>query len=237
MIQNKCVECGSSDGVEVLNISNEKDTYLDYLKIEYLGIVRNYIKCNSCGLIYRNITLDDGEKELLYKHFRDYDLRQETKEEYFKRITSLPEDESENFAKTEFLSDYLDNDIKNKVLDVGCGAGVFLYTFSKIFSKWDCLGVEPTKEFSDIAKVNGIDIVNEYLDKNTFNTKFDLITANHVLEHLSNYYDMLNMLKDYLADDGLLYIEVPSDKNIGHLEILLMIHLCVFMILCFLKSY
>jgi SAM-dependent methyltransferase len=218
MIETKCKNCNIGGGISLIDITTEKDTYLDYLSIDYSNIKREYIKCNNCGLIYRTIIMDEMEKELLYKHFRDESLRNETKEEYFERITSLPIKDSENYDKCQFLKRYIKNDANNKILDIGCGAGVFLYAFKNIFDKWNTIGVEPTKDFSDIAKDKGIHILNEYLDENTFDYTFDLISMNHVLEHLDNYFDMLNMLKKYMSKDSLLYIEVPSDKDIGFLD-------------------
>jgi len=220
LIKVKCKNCNSEPlgAKDLLDVSGEKDTYLDYLNIDYSNIKRKYIQCNKCGLIYRSIIMDQNEKELLYTHFRDEALRSETKEEYFTRITSLPITESENYDKCQFLKKYITNNENNKILDIGCGAGVFLYAFKNVFSKWDTIGVEPTKDFSEIAKNQGINILNEYLDENTFDYTFDLISMNHVLEHLDNYFDMLSLIKQYMSKKTLLYIEVPSDKDIGFLD-------------------
>jgi hypothetical protein len=38
------------------------------------------------------------------------------------------------------------------------------------------------------------------------------------LEHLDDYYDMLSIVKKYMSKNSLLYIEVPSDKDIGFLD-------------------
>ena len=218
MIKINCKECNTRVGKVVINVDNEPDTYLDYLNIDYTNATREYIKCDNCGLIYRSFILDSSEKELLYKHFRDFELRHETKEQYFKRIISLPVEDSENYAKCQFLEKYIFKKSKNKILDVGCGAGVFLYTFKEIFNNWQALGIEPTSDFSDIAKKGKFKILNKYLDEHTFDYTFDLITLNHVLEHVENYHQMLIMLESYLDNNGILYIEVPSDLDIGYLD-------------------
>lgn len=211
MKKTKCPNCQSQESKIVADVSKDRDTYLDYLKIDYKNIDRFYLKCKECGLIYRNPILDEREKELLYKHFRDIELRKENKYEYFQRITSLPSDQSENYQKCVFLEKYLPK--RGNILDVGCGAGVFLYTFKNYFPEWKTLGIEPTTEFADVAKENGINIIYGYLKEDTLNSKFDLITLNHVLEHLNNFQAMLLTLKNYLKKDGLLYIEVPSAKR------------------------
>jgi len=218
MIEIKCKNCGSHEGKILIDVSNAKDTYLDYLGIEYLNLKRQYRKCDNCGLVYRTIALDKDEKNLLYKHYRDEVFRNETKEDYFERITSLPIEDSENYEKCKFLDPYITECNNKKILDVGCGAGVFLYSFSRIFNNWKTVGVEPTKDFSDVAKSRGINILNEYLGRDTFSEHFGLITLHHVMEHLDDYFEMLNVLKKYMSTGSILYIEVPSDKDIGFLS-------------------
>lgn len=214
MKKTNCPNCQSKKYKIVVDISKESDIYLDYLKFDYKDKNRFYVSCDSCHLIYRTPILDKNEKELLYQHFRDVELRKEDKHEYFKRIVSLPKDQSENYQKCVFLEKYLPK--TGDILDVGCGAGVFLYSFKKYFPEWETLGIEPTKGFADLAKKNGINIVYGYLKEGTFNKRFDLITLNHVLEHVEDFKEMLLMLKGYLAKEGLLYLEVPSVEDIGY---------------------
>lgn len=210
-----CPNCQNQEAKIVLDVSQEKDTYLDYLNINYKNLARHYLQCQECGLIYRNLILDDAEKELLYKHYRDEEMRKEDKYEYFQKIVSLPPRQSENYQKCQFLEKYLPK--KGSILDAGCGAGVFLYTFNKYFPEWEVLGIEPTEGFSDVAREKGLKIIYGYLKADTLKEKFDLITLNHVLEHLDRFKEMLIMLKGYLKKEGLLYIEVPSSKDIGEL--------------------
>jgi rubredoxin len=96
-----CPNCNGKNRKVVLDVSGEKDTYLDYLNskgylsIDYQNIKRQYWQCENCGLVYRSPILQAREKEILYEHFRDIEFRGENKEEYFKRITSLPPEQYE----------------------------------------------------------------------------------------------------------------------------------------------
>ena len=47
---------------------------------------------------------------------------------------------------------------------------------------------------------------------------FDLITANHVVEHVEDPTEFIILLKKFLIDGGMLYIEVPSAQDIGFLD-------------------
>jgi 2-polyprenyl-3-methyl-5-hydroxy-6-metoxy-1,4-benzoquinol methylase len=224
MIQReKCPNCRSEKRKIIVDVSKEKDKYLDYLNlkgylnIDYQKTKRGYFQCEYCGLVYRNPILEEKEKEILYRHFRDIEFRGENKEEYFQRIVSLPPEKSENYQRLSFLKKYISR--KGDLLDVGTGAGVFLCSFKKKFIEWKVTGIEPTLGFADLAKKYGIKIIYGYLKNDTIDRKFDLITLNHVLEHVDDFKEMLALVKSYLKKEGFLYVEVPSSEDIGYLPV------------------
>lgn len=72
-----------------------------------------------------------------------------------------------------------------------------------------------------IAKFKGHKIIN--LNKSKIKLKYDVISLVHVLEHIENPLQILNMLKKNLKSNGLLYIEVPNlfnfpDSDITHVN-------------------
>ncbi|TSC75465.1 MAG: methyltransferase family protein [Parcubacteria group bacterium Gr01-1014_30] len=222
MINKKyCPNCESGKRKLILDVSGEKDTYLDYLNskgyldIDYKNIVRQYWQCEGCGLVYRSPVLDKNEKEILYEYFRDVEFRGENRQEYFNRITSYPRQESENYEKCRFLEKYIPE--TGTLLDVGCGAGVFIYAFKNYFQKWEVLGIEPTEGFAEFAEKEGIKVDYGYLTENTYDKTFNLISLIHVLEHVDSPKPMLSLLKKYLGSKSLLYIESPSVKDIDYL--------------------
>jgi ubiquinone/menaquinone biosynthesis C-methylase UbiE len=214
-----CKICDSSESEEILNVTDCTDTYLDYLGIDYSSINRFYQKCLKCGLIYRNIYLSEITKEELYKRFRDVGLRNETHQEYFKRITMLQPKESENFEKYNFLKSFLQD--KGKHMDIGGGLGVFCFGFQSFFANWKSICVEPTDGADEIAKKNGVTSYNMYLTENSrkvLGKDFDLITANHVLEHVDKPIDFLKLLKKFIRRKGLICLDLPSSLDIGFLD-------------------
>jgi hypothetical protein len=218
MITSKCKICNSKKSTEILNVSNHKDTYLDYMNIDYQDSKRYYQQCDSCGLIYRNTFLTDLEKEFLYKCFRDVELRNETQDEYFKRITNMPNDNSENFEKYTFLNSFIKS--RGSHMDIGGGLGVFCYGFQKYFKDWTSICVEPTDGANIVSEKNGVKAHNLYLNEDTtiVGNNFDLITANHVLEHVDNPINFLKILKKFISTTGLIYIEMPSSLDIEFLD-------------------
>lgn len=219
IVGTECKLCGSKEGKELLNVSDCKDTYLDYMELDYSSLNRFYKECNYCGFVYRSVYLSNLEKEKLYSCFRDEALRNENHEEYFKRISNMPIKDSENGEKYLFLKPFLKE--SGKHMDVGGGLGVFCYGFQKFFKNWDSICIEPTEGADVVARKNGVKSYNTYLSNESvsiFGKDFDLITANHVVEHVDDPIIFLKTLKNFISDDGLICIEMPSVLDIGFLN-------------------
>lgn len=217
--QTKCKLCGNKEGKELLNVSDCSDTYLDYMGLDYSSSNRFYKQCNSCGFVFRSVYLSELEKERLYSCFRDDALRNENHEEYFKRISNMPIENSENGEKYIFLEPFLKN--TGKHMDIGGGLGVFCYGFQKYFKDWSSICVEPTDGADVIAGKHGVKSYNTYLYEDSVSLvgkDFDLITANHVVEHVDDPIIFLKMLKGFVSDNGIICIEMPSALDIGFLD-------------------
>jgi 2-polyprenyl-3-methyl-5-hydroxy-6-metoxy-1,4-benzoquinol methylase len=95
------------------------------------------------------------------------------------------------------------------ILDIGCGTGHFLETCKN--NGWKITGIEPDESAREIAnnilinKAFNIDKLNK-LEKSSF----DVITLWHVLEHLPNLQEQLNLINSLLKTNGKLIIAVPN---------------------------
>jgi 2-polyprenyl-3-methyl-5-hydroxy-6-metoxy-1,4-benzoquinol methylase len=98
----------------------------------------------------------------------------------------------------------------SEILDFGCENGDFLL-LSKEISKRS-VGLEITKENKDYTTSIGIECVSKLAELN--DDQFDLITLNHVLEHLNDPINILVELQKYLKDDGIIIIEVPHARDL-----------------------
>lgn len=78
--------------------------------------------------------LSAQETTELYARFRDQEWRNESPDQYFDRITSLPEGESENAQKFRIVGDFtkLSQRVEGSILDVGCGGGVLIETMRRV---------------------------------------------------------------------------------------------------------
>ncbi len=107
----------------------------------------------------------------------------------------------------------LDN-VKPKILDIGCGTGDFLVACDK--KEFEVFGVEPNVNAKNIAKQKIIKtdftIQNSIFDLD-INVKYDVITMWHVLEHVPDLEKYISKLKSLLQPNGILIIAVPNYKS------------------------
>ena len=212
MKHKDCTLCNSENKSTIAK-QEFKDEYLTLIDSELNKVKRAWVKCDDCGLIYHDPQLEESETDILYAKFRDTSFRGEVADEYFDRITSIPNPESENYIKVQWLRNQISNHLNNggNILDIGSGGGVFLYTFLQENKSWIPHGVEPTIEFAELTqKQLDCSVHAGNYSRDIFNKKFNLITCNQVLEHTINPMDFLGDIFSDLNQGGYLYIEVPD---------------------------
>ncbi|WP_348718293.1 class I SAM-dependent methyltransferase [Tenacibaculum sp. 190130A14a] len=101
------------------------------------------------------------------------------------------------------------NTQEKDILDIGAGTGDFLKTC--VNDNWNITGVEPSKKARTIALEKDINLEEKLTDIE--NKKFDVITLWHVLEHVPNLFEYIEVLKELLKPNGKLIIAVPNYKS------------------------
>ena len=219
VFNDTCPVCDEALSEVVLDVSNHRDTYLEHLKKDYqIGVERTrfYYECKSCECLVRSVRLMPETMAELYHYFRDETLRKETLDQYFARITNLPTDQSENEEKINFLSPHIPK--KGSLLDVGCGLGVFLKSFSNSYPDWKTTGIEPTTGVKKFAEKHGLSVFEQYLSVGGSPVPpADLVTAIHVIEHVPNYQEFVEILSSATSKGGMIYVECPSVLDLGFL--------------------
>lgn len=98
---------------------------------------------------------------------------------------------------------------KGKLLDYGSGTGHFLKATKS--NNWESTGVEPDAS----ARRFAIDKLNLSVEQEIPDQKghYDIITAWHVLEHVSEFEKTVKKLKKILKPDGYLILALPNYES------------------------
>ena len=160
--------------------------------------------CRSCGTVFNNPIPTDEELTQFYS--KDY------RKDY--KSVSVPKKKHSlrAFERAQRFFDMNEERLSNitSCLDVGAGGGEFLSLAKQ--RGWDAKGIEPNEGYAKSAKdFYDVDIFCGMMNETDYPEKsFDLIRLNHVLEHINTPVEFLNRLRDWLKDDGILYVEVPD---------------------------
>lgn len=101
------------------------------------------------------------------------------------------------------------------LLDVGSGNGAFLSLARSC--GWAVIGIDPDPEAVKTSVKNGFTVFQGGVDFFGNETeKFDVITLNHVIEHLHNPFSVLKKCFQLLKPGGQIWIETPNIESAGH---------------------
>lgn len=185
-VTNICVLCNGHDTIVIEN-------YNGYYKV---------LKCLNCGLVYVNPI---PQKELLEKNYSQEYYTPWLENQREKRIIMWR-------LRLKTLNGFSNK--KGKLLDVGCGEGLFLKLAKK--DGWDVTGTEISPFAVTYGKEKlGLNILQgELMDIGFPDKTFDAVTMWHVLEHTINPIVVLKEIKRILRDDGVFLLAVPNLNNI-----------------------
>ena len=96
------------------------------------------------------------------------------------------------------------------VLDIGCGSGSFLAVIRDQVRS--ILGIEPSEHGFETCKTLDIPVFLGDMEaySKAHDTKFDLITLNHVLEHHPAPLRLLDLCRQHLKPEGSIWLAVPN---------------------------
>ena len=179
----------------------------------------NIVKCDNCGLVYLN---PRPKREFIYEYYPDdyepynislNDFYQKLNESllnsYYKENKTLLDNLKSSLSK--LIYSPIPKEHKGSILDIGCGNGIYIYNLEK--HGWDVHGIEISKKAVAFAQekfglknvrqgtIEDIKYPDEY---------FDVITMNHVIEHLLSPKKTLGEINRILKKEGLLIISTPN---------------------------
>ncbi len=99
-----------------------------------------------------------------------------------------------------------------RVLDVGCGAGGTLVAFAA--EGHTCIGCDFDETYLACGRRLHLDLRAGGLEQLAGEAPFDLVIASHVIEHCRDPFALLEQVRPWVAESGLLYVEVPGVLSI-----------------------
>lgn len=169
------------------------------------NIKRNVFECEKCGLVFL-----EPKKTNLQKYYK------KGYREIYSPIIGKELSSKEIFdiyypmqnERVKEVKKYLNK--KKRVLDIGCSAGHFLYSIKNNVK--ECIGIEYNEKNAEfVNKKLGIKVYTEPVEKTDIPKKyFDVIFCFQTLEHIDDPLKFLKTIKEYLKDDGIIYIKVPN---------------------------
>ncbi|RIH84528.1 Ubiquinone biosynthesis O-methyltransferase [Calidithermus terrae] len=101
-----------------------------------------------------------------------------------------------------------------RLLDVGCGSGDFMARMRDL--GWQVAGVEPDPTAAQLAQQRGLEVHQGTLEEaGLAEESFDVVTLNHVIEHLPDPISVLQTCRRLLREGGKIVIATPNSRSLG----------------------
>jgi 2-polyprenyl-3-methyl-5-hydroxy-6-metoxy-1,4-benzoquinol methylase len=174
--------------------------YTIFKKVDSYQLMR----CKRCGLVSLNPLQVPQEinKEYSAEYHIDRLLKKEPQteeeiEEEINKTIEMAEEIGKQFVK------------RGKLLDIGCSAGFFMACLKRY--GWDVTGIDISEWAGKFAMDRlGLEVFTGNIEDIQFSDKFNVVTMNHVLEHLSDPLRTLKKVSEIIAKDGVLIINGPN---------------------------
>lgn len=149
--------------------------------------------------------------------FADTSSNQEDYNDYYASDNCYADEgEVKNVAKMQSISsaaDFFEKYVgkKEKILDIGCGSGDMLNEL-KARGFQSLFGLDPSAasiEYISNKGINGI-VGNIFDEPNEEIGKFDVVISTCVMEHICDLNGFIENVKQYINQDGKIYIVVPA---------------------------
>ncbi len=108
-----------------------------------------------------------------------------------------------------------------KFLELGLGHGSTTEVFKKYFDDYTIVdGDEQIIEAYRASHDDNVNLVHSFFEDFKTDEKYDIIVAGFILEHVDDPVEVLKIFRNYLKDDGLMYVAVPNggalNRRVGH---------------------
>jgi 2-polyprenyl-3-methyl-5-hydroxy-6-metoxy-1,4-benzoquinol methylase len=201
-----CHVCGSADPAQASDLAGLRGVTSDCKPWPRAAMLA---ACRACGLIQKPGTADWLETiAQVYDAYTIYHQSPGAEQTVFDGASGASAPRSERLLRRLLAECRLPE--RGRLLDIGCGNGVLLRTFSAIAPAWTLAGADLDDRHR--ATVEAIPSVERFYagPAEEIPDQFDVITMQHVLEHVPEPVDLLGKLARRLNPGGVLFVQVPN---------------------------
>jgi SAM-dependent methyltransferase len=169
----------------------------------------NFWQCKKCNSIYLYpIPTVEDEKKFYLQEFEGFmSTRVGDHRDWSNAEKHKTTNQDQVIRRLPFLEKYLKKGVN--LLEIGCSSGFMLDAFKNYGV--NCLGVEPSGEFSEFLEESGHACVNDISD--IVDKKFDIVTNFFVFEHIRDPFNFIKGMHDLLNDNGVIICEIPCAND------------------------
>ena len=104
--------------------------------------------------------------------------------------------------------------VRGVLVDIGCGNGNIIHTAKEL--GWETWRIDPDPKAVEVAKSTGTKVFQSNLpDTGLPSDYFDVVTLNHVIEHLHDPTASLKEIYRILKPGGMIWVATPNLKSEG----------------------
>ena len=189
---NNCRVCKSENLIEVLDLNKQPLANSYHKGEDQASYPLKICTCKDCFHTQLSVVVNP---DLMFKDYLYVSGTSKTLHQYFADFVGL----CEEYTKK-----------KGNVLDIACNDGTQLDKFKE--QGWKTFGVDPAENLYPLSKDNH-NVLCEYWNPEvalSFNTKFDLMTAQNVFAHVDDVHNFLQGCAVSLCDDGYVIIQTSQ---------------------------
>ena len=144
--------------------------------------------------------------------YTEADYQRETAHPYWQQRATKEAIQVRDYANT---FDFLEGKFPRpgKLLDIGSGYGELITEFNR--RGWETVGIDPHPVLCRWTKERGLNVINGFFESSGFaESEFDVVTMNHVIEHVLDPLHLLKGIHHVLKPNGYAIVETPRYDSV-----------------------